>query len=121
MAILLSVFVVHGAGVRRATYLCLDCTKDVDKNWNINLIYYQCNFGHAWTEHYPVTFISDFGPKITFHYYVMFLHQKYSLMHQDYSHTSVSLSYMEIFKIKAIKVLIYSTENCHRINGTIMN
>ena len=37
-----------------------------------------------------------------------YLHQKYSLMHQDYSRaiSSVSLSYIEVFKIKAIKVLI---------------
>ena len=28
---LLFVFVVHGADVRRATYLCLDCTKNVEK------------------------------------------------------------------------------------------
>ena len=40
VASLLFVFVVHGADIRRATYLCLDCTKNVDKNWNINFIYY---------------------------------------------------------------------------------
>ena len=31
----LFVSVVHRAGVRRATYLCLDCTRNVEKNWNI--------------------------------------------------------------------------------------
>jgi hypothetical protein len=50
------VFVVHGAGVRRTTYLCLDCTKNVDTNWNINFSYIIiANFDHAWAEHYPVT------------------------------------------------------------------
>ena len=51
----------------------------------------------------------DFGPKIIFQYYVLFLYQKYSLMYQDYSCariSSISLSYVDIFKIKAIKVLI---------------
>ena len=45
----------------------------------------------------------DFGPKIIFQCYVLFLYQKYSVMHQDYSRariSSISLSYMEIFKIK---------------------
>ena len=54
-------------------------------------------------------FIRDFGPKIIFQYYVLFLYQKYSLMHQDYSCeriSSICLSYVEIFKIKAIEVLI---------------
>ena len=31
------VFVVNRAGVRRATYLCLDSTKNFDKNWDINV------------------------------------------------------------------------------------
>ena len=30
-------FVVNGAGIRRASYLCLDSTKNVDKNWDINV------------------------------------------------------------------------------------
>ena len=43
VASLLFVFVVHGAGVRRATYLCLDCTKNVDKKLEYKyLIYYSC-------------------------------------------------------------------------------
>jgi hypothetical protein len=55
---LLFVFVVHGAGVRRATYLCLDCTKNVDKNWNIKVSFIiYANFDLAWVEHYPVTLI----------------------------------------------------------------
>ena len=58
VASLLFVFVVHGVGIRRATYLCLDCTKNVDKNWNIHVnisfILY-VNFDHEWAEHYPVT------------------------------------------------------------------
>ena len=54
MTSLLFVFVVHGAGVWRATYLCLDCTKNVDKNWNINVLFIiHVNFDHA--GHYPVT------------------------------------------------------------------
>ena len=51
----------------------------------------------------------NFRPKIIFQCYIMFLYQKYSLMHQDYSRariSSISLSYVEIFKIKAIEVLI---------------
>ena len=54
VASLLFVFVVHGAGTRRATYLCLDSTKNVDKNWNINNII-SLNFDHAWAEDYFVT------------------------------------------------------------------
>ena len=53
------VFVVHRVDVRRATYLgLLDCTKNVDKNWNVivSFIIYG-NFDHAWAEHYPVTLI----------------------------------------------------------------
>ena len=41
-------------------------------------------------------------------------------MNQDYSCTRIS-SYLEIFKIKAVKILIYSTVNCHGINGTVVN
>ena len=53
---LLFVFVVHGAGIWRATSLCLDCTKNVDKNWNINVSFIiHVNFDHAWAGHYPVT------------------------------------------------------------------
>ena len=56
MAGLLFVFVDHGAGIRRATYLCLDCAKNVDKNWNITVSFIiHVNFDHAWVEHYPVT------------------------------------------------------------------
>ena len=50
---LLFVFVLHGAGIRRATYLCLDCAKNVDKNWNITVSFIiHVNFDHAWAEHY---------------------------------------------------------------------
>ena len=53
---LLFVFVVHGPGIRRATYLCLDCAKNVDKNWNVAVsLIIHVNFDHAWVEHYPVT------------------------------------------------------------------
>ena len=53
---LLIVFVVHGAGIRRATYLCLDCAKNMDKNWNITVSFnIHVNFDHAWAEHYLVT------------------------------------------------------------------
>ena len=56
MAGLLFVFVDHGAGIRRATYLCLDCAKNVDKSWNITVSFIiHVNFDHAWAEHYPVT------------------------------------------------------------------
>ena len=49
-------FVDHGAGIRRATYLCLDCANNVDKNWNITVSFIiHMNFDHAWAEHYPVT------------------------------------------------------------------
>ena len=49
-------FVVHGAGVRRATYQYLDCTKNMDKNSSINISFIiHVNFDHAWAEHYPVT------------------------------------------------------------------
>ena len=55
---LLSVFVDHGAAIRRATYLCLDCAKNMDKNWNITVLFIiHVNFDHAWAEHYPVTLI----------------------------------------------------------------
>ena len=37
---LLFVFVVNGAGVRRATYLCLDSTMSVNKNWDIHVDIY---------------------------------------------------------------------------------
>ena len=58
---LLFIFVDHGAGIRRATYLCLDCAKNVDKNWNIHVtvsFIIHVNFYHAWAEHYPVTLSS---------------------------------------------------------------
>ena len=55
---LLFVFVDHGAGIRRATYLCLDCSENVDKNWNITISYIiHVNFDHVWAEHYPITLI----------------------------------------------------------------
>ena len=53
---LLFVFVVNRARVRRATYLCLDSTKNVDNSWDINVSFIiHVNFDHAWVEHYPVT------------------------------------------------------------------
>ena len=53
---LLFVSVDHGAAIRRATYLCLYCAKNVDKNWNITVSFIiHVNFDHAWAEHYPVT------------------------------------------------------------------
>ena len=53
---LLFIIVVNGAGIRRATYLCLDYTKNVDKNWKLNVSFsVHVNFDHAWVEHYPVT------------------------------------------------------------------
>ena len=53
---LLFVFVDHGASIRRATYLCLDCAKNVDKNWNITVLFIiHVNIDRAWAEHYPVT------------------------------------------------------------------
>ena len=56
---LLFIFVVHGAGVRRAAYLCLDYAKNVDKNWAITVSFIiHVNFDHAWAEHYPVTLIA---------------------------------------------------------------
>ena len=49
----------HGAAIRRATYLCLDYAKNVDKNWNITVSFIiHVNFDHAWAEHYPVTLIT---------------------------------------------------------------
>ena len=55
---LLFIFVVNRAGVRRATYLCLDSTKNVDKNWDINVSFIiHVNFDHTWVEHYPVTLL----------------------------------------------------------------
>ena len=55
---LLFIFVDHGAGIRRATYLYLDCAKNVDKNWNITVAFIiHVNFVHAWAKHYPVTLI----------------------------------------------------------------
>ena len=52
---LLFISVVNGAGVRRATYLCLDTTKNVDRNWDINVSFIiHVNFDHSWVEHYLV-------------------------------------------------------------------
>ena len=43
-------------GIRRATYLCLDSAKNVDKNWNITASFIiHVNFDHVWAEHYLVT------------------------------------------------------------------
>ena len=54
---LLLVFMVNWTGIRRATYLCVDSTKNVDKNWDIfNII--NVNFDHARAEHYPVTLMN---------------------------------------------------------------
>ena len=51
---LLFVFVDHGAGIRRATYLCLDRAKNVDKNWNITALFIiYVNFDHAWANTIP--------------------------------------------------------------------
>ena len=45
-------FVLHWADLRRATYLCLGCTKKT----NIYIAFViHVNFDHAWAEHYPVT------------------------------------------------------------------
>ena len=54
----LFVFVVNMAGIRRATYLRLDSTKNIDKNWDINVLFIiYVNFDYAWVEHYPETLI----------------------------------------------------------------
>ena len=69
VASLVFIFVVHGAGVWRATYLCLDCTKNVDKNWNINVLFIiHVNFDCAWAEHYPVTLIKALNKIIDYRY-----------------------------------------------------
>ena len=47
------VFVVNEAGIRRATYPCLDSTKNMDKDWDISVSFIiQVNFDHVWAEHY---------------------------------------------------------------------
>ena len=52
------VFVVNRTGIRRATYLCLDSTKNVDKNWYTSVSFnIHVNFDTAWVEHYPETYI----------------------------------------------------------------
>ena len=39
----------HGAGIRNATYLCLDCAKNMDKSWNITALFIiHVNFDHMW-------------------------------------------------------------------------
>ena len=51
-------FVVPLGGVRRATCLCLDCTKSMHTDWNIYVnvsLVIHVNLDHAWAEHYPVT------------------------------------------------------------------
>ena len=51
---LLFIFVDHGAGIRSATYLCLDRAKNVDKNWNITAFFIiYVNFDHAWANTIP--------------------------------------------------------------------
>ena len=63
---LLFIFVDHGAGIRNATYLCLDCAKNVDKNWNITASFIiHVNFDYAWAEHYPVTLRSLHIPMLS--------------------------------------------------------
>ena len=54
------VFVVHWGNIRRATYLCLDCTKSMHTNWIINVLLnfvVHVNFDNAWAENYPVALI----------------------------------------------------------------
>ena len=55
VACLLFVFVDHGAEIRRATctctYLCLDCAKNVDKNWNITASFITIIFMWTLTMH----------------------------------------------------------------------
>ena len=47
-------FVLWSMG-KAATYLCLDSTRKVDKNWNINVSFIiHVNFDHARAEHYPI-------------------------------------------------------------------
>ena len=59
---LLFAFVDHRAGIRRATYLYLDCAKNVDKNWNITVSFLiHVNFDNAWAEHYPVPLKGEVG------------------------------------------------------------
>ena len=56
----LFLFVVPWGDVRKATQLCLDCTKSMHTDWNIEvLLFIHVNFDHAWTEHYPVTLIKQ--------------------------------------------------------------
>ena len=63
----LFVFVVHWADVRRATYLCPDCTKTMHKSWNVNVLFViHVNFDHMWAEHYPVTLIKGFTVSLVF-------------------------------------------------------
>ena len=47
---LLFVLVVHRVGVWRATYLFLDCTKNMDKNWNINVSFTSDMQNMVWGE-----------------------------------------------------------------------
>ena len=42
------------------TYLCLDCAKNMDKNWNITVSFnIHMNFDHMWAEHYRVTLMPN--------------------------------------------------------------
>ena len=40
----------------QASGKCLDCAKNMDKNWNTTVSFIiHVNFDHAWAEHYPIT------------------------------------------------------------------
>ena len=53
---LTSAFVAHWGNGRSTTYLCLDCTKSMHKNWNITVSFtIHEDFDCVWAEHYPVT------------------------------------------------------------------
>ena len=91
------------------------CNREV---WGMCTIIIISSFSHL-----VRTVSSDFGPKCILPYYVMVLYQKYSLMHQDHNHARISwisLSYVEIFKIKAIEVLIFLYAYLPWNNGTIL-
>ena len=48
--------------VGKATYLavCLDCTKSMHTNWNIDVaVGIHVNLDLAWAEHYPITLSVD--------------------------------------------------------------
>ena len=60
-------------GQARATYLCLDCAKNEDKNWNITVSFIiYVNFDHVWAEHYPVSLSEiEYGIPIILEYAVI--------------------------------------------------